>query len=139
MYEKILCIFTALLMTTSALSILPASAAETDCNVTVHSSNGLFDDIVVKAKAGDTLNLNLNLQSSYKIVNNQCGINYDSSSLKLEVKQDEFGEADVSSLYDFTQAKTYFTAKFDVINATSSTIDVNIENLTGSSQQRYRP
>lgn len=116
--------------------------------LTVNATSNLFTTKSLSdLSVGDTVTIKYDLASTMQVVNGQWALSYDTSKLKLvsstsemapvtggtinEKNNNVYGNfTNAQNLYDFTTAKTFVQAEFEVLQAGSANVNLNVEELT---------
>lgn len=146
----ILCTFTAMSFT--------VSAAETTNKITVDSN--LCEPVVYDYNSNTKqITVTYYLKAEHKLLNAQAKLFYDSDVLKLAagttnktclpvlgngneiINFNKTGKVSFCStslnLYDFINKGVFFTATFDVIGSGDTTVNLNVEVITGTTANSY--
>jgi hypothetical protein len=157
--KKPISVVLALMMILCAFSSLSfaASAAETN-TISVNSNLGSSKSYSYSQNSTQFA-VTYYLQSSYKIVDVQAKVNYDSSVLKLDsttkaktispifaqgsyvanikMENEIRFNANSLNLFDFTNNGVFFTATFDIVGSGDTSIDMNVEVITATTANDY--
>lgn len=159
--QKKLSVVLAVMMVLCMFTALPfsASAAETDSTNKINVTSNVTDPVSYEYNANTKqVVVTYNLQAKNMILNTQSTLTYDSSVLKLTSTNTRstvfpvFGDTIVWNkkldgrlpfnctsldLYNFKQKSVYCTFTFDVIGSGNTTVDLDVQILTGTVADSY--
>lgn len=159
--QKKLSVVLAVMMVLCMFTALPfsASAAETASTNKINVTSNVTDPVSYEYNANtEQVIVTYNLQAKNMILNTQSTLTYDSSVLKLASTNTRntdfpvFGDTIVWNnkldgrlpfnctsldLYNFKQKSVYCTFTFDVIGSGNTTVDLNVQVLTGTVADSY--
>lgn len=159
--QKKLSVVLAVMMVLCMFTALPfsASAAETASTNKINVTSNVTDPVSYEYNANTKqVVVTYNLQAKNMILNTQSTLTYDSSVLKLASTNTRntdfpvFGDTIVWNnkldgrlpfnctsldLYNFKQKNVYCTFTFDVIGSGNTTVDLNVQVLTGTVADSY--
>lgn len=159
--QKKLSVVLAVMMVLCMFTALPfsASAAETDSTNKINVTSNVTDPVSYEYNANTKqVVVTYNLQAKNMILNTQSTLTYDSSVLKLTSTNTRstvfpvFGDTIVWNkkldgrlpfnctsldLYNFKQESVYCTFTFDVIGSGNTTVDLDVQILTGTVADSY--
>ena len=159
--QKKLSVVLAVMMVLCMFTALPfsASAAETASTNKINVTSNVTDPVSYEYNANtEQVIVTYNLQAKNMILNTQSTLTYDSSVLKLASTNTRntdfpvFGDTIVWNnkldgrlpfnctsldLYNFKQKNVYCTFTFDVIGSGNTTVDLNVQVLTGTVADSY--
>lgn len=159
--QKKLSVVLAVMMVLCMFTALPfsASAAETDSTNKINVTSNVTDPVSYEYNANTKqVVVTYNLQAKNMILNTQGTLSYDSSVLKLTSTNTRstvfpvFGDTIVWNkkldgrlpfnctsldLYNFKQKSVYCTFTFDVIGSGNTTVDLDVQILTGTVADSY--
>lgn len=159
--QKKLSVVLAVMMVLCMFTALPfsASAAETASTNKINVTSNVTDPVSYEYNANtEQVIVTYNLQAKNMILNTQSTLTYDSSVLKLASTNTRntdfpvFGDTIVWNnkldgrlpfnctsldLYNFKQKSVYCTFTFDVVGSGDTTVDLDVEVLTGTMADSY--
>ena len=159
--QKKLSVVLAVMMVLCMFTALPfsASAAETTSTNKINVTSNVTDPVSYEYNANtEQVIVTYNLQAKNMILNTQSTLTYDSSVLKLTSTNTRsavfpvFGDTIVWNkklagrlpfnctsldLYNFKQKNVYCTFTFDIIGSGDTTVDLNVQVLTGTVADSY--
>lgn len=159
--QKKLSVVLAVMMVLCMFTALPfsASAAETASTNKINVTSNVTDPVSYEYNANtEQVIVTYNLQAKNMILNTQSTLTYDSSVLKLTSTNTRstvfpvFGDTIVWNkkldgrlpfnctsldLYNFKQKSVYCTFTFDVIGSGNTTVDLDVQILTGTVADSY--
>lgn len=159
--QKKLSVVLAVMMVLCMFTALPfsASAAETASTNKINVTSNVTDPVSYEYNANtEQVIVTYNLQAKNMILNTQSTLTYDSSVLKLASTNTRntdfpvFGDTIVWNnkldgrlpfnctsldLYNFKQKSVYCTFTFDVIGSGNTTVDLDVQILTGTVADSY--
>lgn len=159
--QKKLSVVLAVMMVLCMFTALPfsASAAETASTNKINVTSNVTDPVSYEYNANTKqVIVTYNLQAKNMILNTQSTLTYDSSVLKLASTNTRntdfpvFGDTIVWNnkldgrlpfnctsldLYNFKQKSVYCTFTFDVVGSGDTTVDLDVEVLTGTMADSY--
>ncbi len=159
--QKKLSVVLAVMMVLCMFTVLPfsASAAETTSTNKINVTSNVTDPVSYEYNANtEQVVVTYNLQAKNMILNTQSTLTYDSSVLKLTSTNTRsavfpvFGDTIVWNkkldgrlpfnctsldLYNFKQKNVYCTFTFDIIGSGDTTVDLNVQVLTGTVADSY--
>lgn len=159
--QKKLSVVLAVMMVLCMFTALPfsVSAAETASTNKINVTSNVTDPVSYEYNANtEQVIVTYNLQAKNMILNTQSTLTYDSSVLKLASTNTRntdfpvFGDTIVwnnkldgrlpfnctsLNLYNFKQKSVYCTFTFDVVGSGDTTVDLDVEVLTGTMADSY--
>lgn len=153
--RRILATLLSALVATSAFAAVPFTASAATSTVTL-KSNVTADKTTKISSVGDTVTVTFKLQADQGILNNEAALSYDSSVLKLastttsssfqpvfskggstifnkSIAGKVYFNSSNLNTYSFKTAATYLTATFEVVKVANAEVSLNVDVLTGSS------